>query len=133
MPGRRTPAQRRADRARGIDRFGNPLPRVAGTNPRSRRGDPQEVTTQPAPSDAGRDLGSAPQPAPGDRPALQSASASGSASREAAPRRDATGRSRTPDGRPAGASQSFPEGSAGSPRLSPSVPPRSVPEGTTSE
>jgi hypothetical protein len=34
---RRTPEQRRADRAAGVDRFGRPLPRALGTNPRAQR------------------------------------------------------------------------------------------------
>lgn len=34
---RRTAAQRRRDRARGVNRFGQPLPRTLGTNPRAQR------------------------------------------------------------------------------------------------
>jgi hypothetical protein len=38
MPRRKRPlAERRAARAAGLDRFGRPLPRVAGTNPRALR------------------------------------------------------------------------------------------------
>lgn len=34
---RRTAAERRKDRARGVDRYGRPLPRTLGTNPRAQR------------------------------------------------------------------------------------------------
>lgn len=34
-PERRTREQRQRDRAAGVDRFGRPLPRAAGTNPRA--------------------------------------------------------------------------------------------------
>jgi hypothetical protein len=34
---KRTPFERRRDRERGVDRFGKPLPRVLGTNPRARK------------------------------------------------------------------------------------------------
>lgn len=36
-PPRRTAAERRRDRARGVDRYGKPLPRTLGTNPRALR------------------------------------------------------------------------------------------------
>jgi hypothetical protein len=40
---RRTPEERRRDRAAGVDRFGRPLPRSLGTNPRARTPSPATV------------------------------------------------------------------------------------------
>jgi hypothetical protein len=46
---RRTPEERHAARAAGLDRFGRPLPRAAGTNPRALR-EEQEAQPVGAPS-----------------------------------------------------------------------------------
>ena len=43
---RRTAAERRADRAAGVDRFGKPLPRTAGTNPRALGTNPRAIQAQ---------------------------------------------------------------------------------------
>lgn len=45
---RRTPEERRRDRAAGVDRHGRPLPRVKGTNPRAVRQRASQGASRPA-------------------------------------------------------------------------------------
>lgn len=74
---RRTAAERRAARARGVDRFGRPLPRTLGTNPRAaRRSDgpqrgpsPTSPAATPGPTRAAVPRAAGPIPAESAAPA----------------------------------------------------------------